>query len=265
MRVYFLIVGVLCAWMLVSTEAHACSCVPPDKARSYDGSDHVVHARIQGTFLSSATTRYYVARLVEDDFKGCLNTGRYVLIETPASSAACGVTLQTGQEYLLHGANAGTLLGIPRLRVILCDANAVWSELNAEHLAFLNSRYVCCGGECGCTDGSQPVNCLVDPCQVSSCDVDGAVCEANYCGGCNAEWHDPSGALVCEAPSTCDYDAPERQYVSRSPDECARIDFLCTEGSPFFDACGCGCTVPLSQAACNVGGCSGQLCVEPGD
>src|SRR5512133_189399 len=96
-------------------------------------------------------------------------------------------------------------------------------------------------------------------------DADGAVCEANYCSGCNAEWHDPSGALVCEALSTSNYDAPDRQYSSRNPDDCTRVNFLCAEGSPFFDACGCGCTAPSSEAACKVGGCSSQLCVEPAD
>ena len=41
----------------------------------------------------------------------------------------------------------------------------------------------------GCPDGTQPVNCFVDPCQYAQCPaVEGAECEANYCGGCNAEW-----------------------------------------------------------------------------
>jgi hypothetical protein len=32
---------------------------------------------------------------------------------------------------------------------------------------------------------------------VSSCAVEGATCNANYCGGCNAEWTDASGGRVC--------------------------------------------------------------------
>ena len=41
----------------------------------------------------------------------------------------------------------------------------------------------------GCPDGSNPVNCFVNPCQFASCpDVYGATCVADYCGGCNARW-----------------------------------------------------------------------------
>jgi len=36
----------------------------------------------------------------------------------------------------------------------------------------------------GCADGSNPVQCLVDPCITATC-AEGTVCEANYCGGCN--------------------------------------------------------------------------------
>ena len=40
-----------------------------------------------------------------------------------------------------------------------------------------------------CPDGSDPVNCLVDPCQSATCPgVDNATCVADYCGGCNAKW-----------------------------------------------------------------------------
>ena len=41
----------------------------------------------------------------------------------------------------------------------------------------------------GCQDGSQPVNCKVNPCQFDSCPaVAGATCVADYCGRCNAQW-----------------------------------------------------------------------------
>ena len=41
----------------------------------------------------------------------------------------------------------------------------------------------------GCSDGSVPVNCLVNPCDTASCPaINGAVCVADYCGGCHARW-----------------------------------------------------------------------------
>ena len=42
----------------------------------------------------------------------------------------------------------------------------------------------------GCPDGSQPVNCLVNPCEYASCPaIKNAKCVADYCGGCNARWY----------------------------------------------------------------------------
>ena len=42
----------------------------------------------------------------------------------------------------------------------------------------------------------------------------------------------------------CDYNDPTRRYVSRDPDTCAAIFFVCQEGeSPFFNECGCGCVI----------------------
>lgn len=40
----------------------------------------------------------------------------------------------------------------------------------------------------------------------------------------------------CEDPSL------GRTYMSRDPDQCARMKFMCADGQvPFGDACGCGC------------------------
>jgi len=49
-------------------------------------------------------------------------------------------------------------------------------------------------------------------------------------------------------------ESPDRRYVSRDPEQCAAIRFVCQEGgTPFFDECGCGCTGERG-----VGG--GELC-----
>ncbi|ATB38367.1 hypothetical protein CYFUS_003801 [Cystobacter fuscus] len=48
----------------------------------------------------------------------------------------------------------------------------------------------------------------------------------------------------------CDYEDPNRYYVSREPEQCARIRFVCpnpADSTPpvkpnyFSDRCGCGC------------------------
>lgn len=78
--------------------------------------------------------------------------------------------------------------------------------------------------------------------------------------GCYGECVDRYSCLRPE--DKCDYDAPGRTWVSRDARACQRIDFDCKEGQPFSNECGCGCeAVPT----CRIGGCSGQLCVGPGD
>eukprot|EP00486_Rosalina_sp_Unknown_P009047 CAMPEP_0201595752 /NCGR_PEP_ID=MMETSP0190_2-20130828/192645_1 /ASSEMBLY_ACC=CAM_ASM_000263 /TAXON_ID=37353 /ORGANISM="Rosalina sp." /LENGTH=1032 /DNA_ID=CAMNT_0048055839 /DNA_START=42 /DNA_END=3141 /DNA_ORIENTATION=+ len=43
-----------------------------------------------------------------------------------------------------------------------------------------------------CPTGEMIVNCFVDPCRFATCPgVQGATCESNYCGGCNAIFKDP--------------------------------------------------------------------------
>ncbi len=49
-----------------------------------------------------------------------------------------------------------------------------------------------------CPDNSEPVSCFVQPCSVSTCEVEGAVCVDDYCGGCNAYWFDERGHTVCD-------------------------------------------------------------------
>jgi hypothetical protein len=199
-----LVVATFAVWLSMQGPAAACSCLPPDMNRSYDNADQVLHVRVLGSLGAAAGQRRYLAVTIKQAFKGCLGDASLVAIQTASDSAACGMSLQAGKEYLLHGKNNGSILGVPVLRVGLCDANSEWSALETAHLDFLNTRYNCCGDKCGCV-GSQQVECFVDPCQVSTCDVEGATCNANYCGGCNAEWTDATGARVClPKPATCD-------------------------------------------------------------
>jgi hypothetical protein len=142
-----------------------------------------------------------------------------------------------------------------------------------------------------CGDGSEPLcRRAIEPCPdgqvrevVDNCFgrcVDRVSCEAQGCeyegatyefgehfpasDGCNECVCAEDGSAQCTLKlCACDYADPNRSYVSRDPDECALIRFLCAPGNqPFFDDCGCGCEpVP----ACRVGGCSNQLCVGPDD
>ena len=198
LRTPALIVAIVASCWAIESRAEECSCLVPDFNRSYENADHVVHLRVLRLLGQAGGQRYYLAVTEERAFKGCLPTRRQVVLQTPASSAVFEMLLRIGESYLLHGRAAGRRLGLPVLAVALCDANEVWSDLSPEHRHFLDTRFVCCGGRCRCV-GTEEVQCFVDPCEVSTCDVEGAQCRVNRCGGCNAEWVDPSGALVCEA------------------------------------------------------------------
>jgi len=52
--------------------------------------------------------------------------------------------------------------------------------------------------------------------------------------------------LVACAPASLD--CPEAKYVSRDVEECKLVMFLCAEGEPFYNECGCGCTVEEPEA-----------------
>jgi len=63
-------------------------------------------------------------------------------------------------------------------------------------------------GQC-CPPGQPQVACLVAPCSVAPpCDVEGAPCHDNYCGGCHADWYlegerveECGGSPIC--PANC--------------------------------------------------------------
>lgn len=104
-----------------------------------------------------------------------------------------------------------------------------------------------CGGIAGfpCPEGYACVDDPSDDCDPSSGGAD--------CGG------------ICKKqrgkPSKCNYGDPDRSWVSKDPNQCAAILFLCAEGTqPFFDECGCGCET-ASGTACGSSTCgAGEYC-----
>lgn len=185
----------MAAMLWQPAQALACSCAPPPDITTQWGAmpDAVVAARVTSEF-TIGSKKIYVAK-VRKAFKGCAAKGDRLYIVTRTSSAACGTTLNVGGTYLLGDEAQALSEGRWLMNLSLCDLQVPWKQLSKAERAFLNGREVCCDGSCWCADGSDPVQCFVDPCQVSSCD-EGA-CVANYCGGCNAEHYDKSGNLLC--------------------------------------------------------------------
>lgn len=214
--------------------AEACSCLPPDLVRTYNASTDVVRAGVVfGWTLGDQ--QLYLAR-VSEVFKGCFRRGDIIVVVTPRSSAACGLRLDWGRSYLLTG-DTWDSDSVPLLHVTICGYNVLWARLGQEDLGFLYSRYVCCGDRCRCADGSAPVQCLVDPCEVAPPCPFGE-CQANYCGGCHAELYDDLGEAVCTRCET-DADCPDDQYCSLNgvcyPDGGCVLDYDCAlEGNAYI-------------------------------
>ena len=198
-----------CVVGMTPTEAEACSCIPPNLIQSYNNAEASASVRI----VSKATVGQkwvYRARVIAN-YKGCYKRGQTIFVESAASGAACGVSLEKGKVYLLNGDIVTGVFGKPALHVGLCGYNVPWSALSADQKDWLRGRWVCCDGKCACADGQPPVQCFVDPCMVNDCPT--GTCEANYCGGCLAEFYTEDGLAWCN-PCDGDEDCAWNQHCS---------------------------------------------------
>jgi hypothetical protein len=182
--------------------AAACSCVEPSVESSYNSASDVAYVDVRRSYVLG-DTRYFVGSVART-FKGCLRAGQRVLLKTPAAGETCGADLRA-RRYLINGSRVRGFLGTPVLSISLCSYDREVSQLTERDQKFLEGRNVCCGDQCACADGSQPVQCFAEPCSVAP-PCDAGVCEANYCGGCRAEFYDPRGEPVCQGPTACKSD-----------------------------------------------------------
>ena len=75
---------------------------------------------------------------------------------------------------------------------------------------------------------------------------EGMICVDNPQDGCDPKTggRDCMGMCVRGGDQgSCNFDAdPNKRYVGKSPDDCARMRFTCEDGEAYFaDDCGCGC------------------------
>lgn len=175
-------------------QAEACSCLPFSVSSSYQSATDVFIGRVMYE-VEVGNTRWYIVR-ARMPLKGCIDKGQWVYVKTAASSAACGTWLEVGTHYLINGTAADSPWSVPVINIHSCSTQKPAASLTAAERAWLLGRYRCCGSECACVDGTQPVNCFADPCQFASCPS--GECTANYCGGCNAEFYDSYNNLVCQ-------------------------------------------------------------------
>jgi hypothetical protein len=186
------------ALVLLVVSAGACKCpVLPISSQYYKPYvTQVVRAVVLGEWPAVVTdqaSQKYYRIAVKQVFKGCTKPST-VWISTASSSAACGASLSVGSEYLLLLSGTGY-----KLETNSCMSNSLFKDVSEADRAFLNSRYLCCGKQCKCADGTQPVQCFRQPCsppEKAPC-AEAVKCEDNYCGGCGAEWFDNAGFPAC--------------------------------------------------------------------
>lgn len=224
------------------SDTEACSCMEPTVETSYHQNTDVLKVKIKFTFVRGSS-RYYFGK-VRKNFKGCIERRSWVILKTAVSSATCGATYEVGRSYLINANPESSWWGIPILGVHSCNYDVRFSELTDEDRDFLNSRYNCCGDECACNDGSEPVDCFADPCEQESC-PDGE-CVANYCGGCNAEFFNEVGELVCTDECLSDEDCSEDTWCRST--EAGTL--ACTPYVGEEESCG-GFTLPWMYERCD--------------
>jgi Tissue inhibitor of metalloproteinase len=130
------------ALALLVSSAHACSCLSQSLEIQYHDASitRVVRAvvlREWPTAVADQAANKYYQISVKQAFKGCVEPSP-VRISTASNSAACGVDLNVGSEYLLLLSGGGN-----DLATHLCLANALFKDVSASDRAFLSSRRVC--------------------------------------------------------------------------------------------------------------------------
>jgi hypothetical protein len=93
-----------------------------------------------------------------------------------------------------------------------------------------------CGGIAGfpCPPGLECVDDPNDDCDPNQGGAD--------CGGICVRQQPPP------KPPRCDRHDPRLSYVSRDPEQCMAIRFMCPDGAtPFFNECGCGCRTLVTE------------------
>nr|XP_057905748.1 metalloproteinase inhibitor 2-like [Doryrhamphus excisus] len=123
----------LCVWRL-QEGAQACKCVAVHPQTAFCQADVVIKAKVLAKkYISAHEVKYDIA--LKKIFKG---PHKYFdCIYTPASSAACGLALTRGVEYLF----TGNLASDGSLHVIVCNLVSPWDRLSACQKANLGGSY----------------------------------------------------------------------------------------------------------------------------
>jgi hypothetical protein len=186
---------VFSASMLAAPAAYACSCAQTNAIEAVQTNDFALIGKVVRE-TTSGNNRLFVVK-VSRDYKGGL-AGERVKVYTSMSSASCGVSLVVGQRYFIEGMDHGVAgNGRQKVYTSLCDYTLLKSQLTSDDKAYLRDRYNSVTQTCMSVKNPYPVSCLADPCSMSTPCANNLTCEANYCGGCTAEYYNAYGQAEC--------------------------------------------------------------------
>lgn len=253
-----LFIGALAASLTYAAgfqEASACDCVYTDVSQDFARAKEVYSGRVVFDFKVFHQTYYLIAP--QTAYKGCQEDGAWLWITSDQSS--CGSYFNVGDEYVFF--TYDSFGGGFANSTDSCSGNRRLSTLSEKEKEFLNTREICCDGECGCTGGGELVGCPEDDCMASegACEAFGVVgCERNGCRDCAPEYRHEDGGLVCEGlrpGESCDGD-----------DDCAGWEYCGTSGSCVPKGrCSnnADCNLPANQSEANID-CEGSSTCEEG-
>ncbi|KAF3700135.1 Metalloproteinase inhibitor 2 Tissue inhibitor of metalloproteinases 2 [Channa argus] len=158
----FVTLAILFLWR-VEEVAEACSCSPVHPQQAFCTSDVVIRAKVVGQQEVEIGTNIYGNPINDIKyeikqlkmFKG--PSQDIDAIYTASSSTVCGVTLDTGKEYLI----TGRLNSDGKVHVTLCQFIQPWEELTETQKKSLTQRY-----EMGCD--CKITRCAFIPCMIRS-------------------------------------------------------------------------------------------------
>jgi hypothetical protein len=174
-------VSVVAASLLAApSTAAACSCEFETLESAWFDSTDTFTGRVLSATLAKFRTVYTLE--VKHTFKGCTQPGDIVFVETPKDSAECGQRLTVGEKYLLTATEVTATDRGHLYEISLCGYNRLTVDLTTEEREFLDSRFVSCPERdvAICADGSEPVECLMDPCEDMICIEEPNECFSNY-------------------------------------------------------------------------------------
>lgn len=132
--------------LFATSEARACSCYWPDGytyADRFNDSQEVILG--QALFSFNVGEKSYTAFKPQLDAKGCIShEHNTVWIESSIHESLCGVSLDSGEQYILHLRGKGSRGTYP---IGLCDFHKKLSALSPEEMEHTFAQDPQCGDD----------------------------------------------------------------------------------------------------------------------